>query len=463
LALAIVAARIAVHPGFRLADVAAELGGTRAALSVLATGPDADVRTAFSWSYRILSPAAARLFRELAVHPGPEVGVTAVASTAGVREEEARRLLAEIAGAQLIRELRPGRWGCHDLLRAYAVELLAETDGDGARRRATERMVDHYRQTAATVMPILRPEMPPMSYGDRLPGVTPEPLADRDAVLAWYDAEHPVLLPVLRLAYADGLDPYVYELAWGLMSAQDLRGHFRDWIAANELGLAAATRAGRRWWIAVSLLNIARGLFLLEDFESSLAHNRRALPLLAAEGDRQRLAHVHLGSSAAAFGLGRFDLAAEHVAAAAALYREIGDLSGAGWAEYNLGSILSEGPGGAAAALPHMLAGWELHRQAGNVFGEATIGRFIARLRAELGEHAAAVEHLRRSAELFGDFRQPFEQAKTLDRLGTSLVALGRPDAAREAWSRANELVGEDEQPDADRLRRRLKDLIETG
>src|SRR5207249_6959234 len=116
LALSIVAARAVSRPGFPLADLAHEVrgaaasgrngfdGGNRAGFvgadraggldgfdgadrpgfdgADLAGGLDGfdggdqgtDLRAVFSWSYRSLGPAAARLFRLLGLHPGPDIG-----------------------------------------------------------------------------------------------------------------------------------------------------------------------------------------------------------------------------------------------------------------------------------------------------------------------------------------------------------------------------------------------------
>ena len=136
LALAIVATRAATQPGLPLATLAAEL---RAAAGGLAefTDPDlaSDVRAVFSWSYRQLSPAAARLFRLLGMHPGPDIGLPAAASLAGQPAAEVRPLLTELARAHLI-ERAAGRYAFHDLLRAYAAELALALDPDAAACRA---------------------------------------------------------------------------------------------------------------------------------------------------------------------------------------------------------------------------------------------------------------------------------------------------------------------------------------
>jgi DNA-binding SARP family transcriptional activator len=118
LALTVVAARVACT-GFPLRVIAADLGE---GLDPFCDGDSAtDVRAAFSWSYRALGPAAARLFRLLGLHPGQDISVENAAALFGA--PRVRPLLAELTRAHLLVERRPGRYVLHDLLRAYAVEL----------------------------------------------------------------------------------------------------------------------------------------------------------------------------------------------------------------------------------------------------------------------------------------------------------------------------------------------------
>src|SRR5262252_6873777 len=149
LALAIVAARAEAGPGIPLRAVAGELADGRGRPGALARGEAAaDVRVVMSWSYDALGPGAARLFRLLGLHPGPDISVPAAASLAGVQVPVARRLLAELAQAGLAGEIAPGRLGSHDLLRGYAAELARSRDGPAERGEATGRLLDHYLHDA---------------------------------------------------------------------------------------------------------------------------------------------------------------------------------------------------------------------------------------------------------------------------------------------------------------------------
>ena len=85
LALSIVAARAAAHPAFPLTALASELRDIEGRLEALDTGEAAtNVTAVFSWSYQQLSDQAARLFRLLGLHPGPDITAPAAASLGAV-------------------------------------------------------------------------------------------------------------------------------------------------------------------------------------------------------------------------------------------------------------------------------------------------------------------------------------------------------------------------------------------
>ncbi|WP_216590209.1 AfsR/SARP family transcriptional regulator [Streptomyces brasiliscabiei] len=114
LALTLVAARATAHPGVPLAALAAELRRPSHLL--------AGLRTAFALSYRRLPPEHTRLFRKLALHPGPDLTPDTAAALLGLPVRRSRRLLDDLADAHLVIEHAPGRYTQHELLRAFATE-----------------------------------------------------------------------------------------------------------------------------------------------------------------------------------------------------------------------------------------------------------------------------------------------------------------------------------------------------
>lgn len=176
LALAVVAARAATHPHFPLRALADELRESNGDLDAFDDlEQHMDVRAAYSWSYTRLDPEAARLFRLLGLHPGPDISAAAAASLAGVSLERAQMLLSELTSAHLLAERRPGRYRQHDLLRAYAADLARRIDADADRRAAAHRVSDHYLRTATRLLP---PRRPSTTLTSVLAGVCPRPLAD---------------------------------------------------------------------------------------------------------------------------------------------------------------------------------------------------------------------------------------------------------------------------------------------
>lgn len=92
LAVSIAVARASARPACPLASLVAEFRDATSRLDMLDAGDAASsVCAAFSWSYQDLSPAAARLFRLLSVHPGPDITIPAAASLAGLPRDRARR------------------------------------------------------------------------------------------------------------------------------------------------------------------------------------------------------------------------------------------------------------------------------------------------------------------------------------------------------------------------------------
>ncbi|MEV0129147.1 tetratricopeptide repeat protein [Dactylosporangium sp. NPDC050688] len=162
LALSVVAARAALHPDFSLAAIAAELSSAHGRLDALRSDdPKADVETVFSWSYQRLTPPAQRLFRLGGLHPSPELGVPAAAALAGLPVAEVRPLLAELVRAQLVIEPRPGRFGMHDLLGAYASGLADRAEPVAERAAARRRIVEHYTRAATSAAMTLNPSRHP--------------------------------------------------------------------------------------------------------------------------------------------------------------------------------------------------------------------------------------------------------------------------------------------------------------
>jgi tetratricopeptide (TPR) repeat protein len=406
LALSIVAARAAVHPAFRLAALAGELRDARGGLEAFHSGEvAADVRAVFSWSYHQLSTETARLFRLLGLHPGPDISAPAAASLAALPAGHARSALAELARAHLVTEHAPGRFAFHDLLRAYATEQARAHDAEDDQQAAVRRMLDHYLHTAHTATALSRhPRWEPLTLPSPQPGVIPEQPADCTAALAWFEAEHPVLLAVIPQAAA-GWDISAWQLPWTLMDYFDRRGHWHDWAATQHAALDAARR----------------------------------------HTDRQGQAHAHEGIGYAYGSLGRYDDARDHLQQALALFGELGDQAGQAYTHTDLGWVLQHA-GCLADSLRHAQQAVVLFRALGHRHGQARALNSCGWYNALLGDHRQALTCCEQALALQRDLGDRRGEAYTLDSLGYACHHLGHHQQAITYYQQSlalNDALGE--------------------
>jgi tetratricopeptide (TPR) repeat protein len=459
-----VAAHAATHPSVPLPTLADELRETRDRLDTLTTDdPHTDVRAVLSWSYRALTPAAARLFRLLGLHPGPDVTAPAAASLAGLPARAVRPLLAELARAHLIVEHAAGRYTFHDLLRAYAADLAEQADSDTDRHAAVHRMLDHYLHTASTAARQVEPVrwaatiilVPPQ------PGVSPERPADSEQALAWLTAEHTVLLGAVDQATRAGFDTHTWQLASTLLDFLGRRGHWRDWLNTALDAVTAADRLGDPAAQAQANIDYGSALLQADRVDEAGTYLRRGLELSIQVGDL-------IGQGRAYFNLSwlaelRGDLAgALHDAERGLeLYRVAGDrqreargLGTVVWVHARLGEheqarIFGEQSVALCAAV-------------GDRQGEAHAWDTVGYADGHLGRFARAVDSYQHALKLFRDAGLPYNEAVALMYLGDIHLAAGDPDAARTVWRQGLTLLDELDHADADQIRRRLTDL-ETG
>jgi DNA-binding SARP family transcriptional activator len=258
LALAVAAASAAARPDFPLAVLAGNMLDVKRSLDAL-DNDDAtiDIRATFSCSYRTLSLDAARLFRFLALHPGPFITQDAAASMAGLPAMSAHRALAELRQAHLVTEPSPGRFSFHGLLWAYATELLLAADSADERRAGRQRMLDHYLHTAHTAAMTTDPYRSAVAVAQPHPRAHLTEIADPEDALTWFGAERQVLLAVIRQAAETGFDRHAWQIAWALTDYLFYRGDWHALGTAHSTALATATRLSEQVGMAYAHRGLA--------------------------------------------------------------------------------------------------------------------------------------------------------------------------------------------------------------
>ncbi len=472
LALRVAAELATARPTTPLADLVRELADQAQRLRLLDAGgdPRAAVRVVFSWSYKYVSADAARAFRLAGLHPGSDLDVYAAAALTNTTVDGAKLALDVLARAHLMHPTGPGRYGTHDLLRAYACDLAKSQDSEADRRTALTRLFDYYLAAAATAMDALSPaerrQRPRISPAD-----SPTPsVADPAAAFAWLDAERPNLVAVCTHTAAHGWPGLTIRLATTLFRYLDIRAYLPDALSIHTDARNAARQTGDRAAEAHAMANLGIVHLRQGRYEQAAEHYRGALPLFRETGDRGGEARTltHLGL--VHWRQGRYELAAERHRQALTRYRETGNRVGEANALSNLGLVrwrqghyeeAAEGHrqalivyletgrrNGEANALANLGVVYlrqgryeeaaddlrqalTLFRETGNRIAEgyalANLG--VVNLRQGRYEHAA--DDLRQALTVFRETGNRDGEAEALNRIGENLHATGQPEQAR--------------------------------
>jgi DNA-binding SARP family transcriptional activator/Tfp pilus assembly protein PilF len=359
LALRVAAEFAAAHPGMSLAALTAELSDEQRRLDLLAAGGDARsaVSAVFSWSYRHLPQAAARAFRLLSLHPGPDFDVFAAAALTGRDLAEGRRVLGVLARGYLIRPTWVDRYDMHDLMKAYGAQLADDEDSAAERRAALTRLFDHYVAAAAAAMEGLAgaDRGHPTGTATATQGSTTRvqpvqlvqpvqpmqqipPVHDPAAARVWLDAERTVLIAVAAYTAANGWTAHATRLAATLFRYLD-DGHYTDAITVHGSALQAARRGGDRAAEATALTNLGIAHWRQGRYEAACDHHRQALAIFQEIDDQPGRARAWGNLGVVAWQQGRSDEARGHHEQALAVYRATGDQQGQARAQSNLGLV----------------------------------------------------------------------------------------------------------------------------
>ncbi|GAA1551219.1 BTAD domain-containing putative transcriptional regulator [Dactylosporangium maewongense] len=460
LALAIVAARAALRPHQPLADLAAELRDDLDQFDVGDTR--GDVRAVFSSSYRTLSDAAARLFRLIGLHPGPDISAPAAASLLGVPVKEARTLLADLVRAHLLTEPAAGRFAAHDLLRRYAAELAAK-DPAGERTAATRRLLEYYLHTAFAATTLQHPFQ--VRVPDPAPpsaGVVPPALADQAAASRWFAAEYPVLTAAVHAAATTGFDSLAWQIAWTLTNFFQRQGRHHDWIATQRVALAAAHRCGDRHGEAHLQRVLGRGHLALANYDDAHAALTASLELFRGLDDPVGRAATHLNLGEVHEAQGDNAAALDHAEQALALYRTTDRpsslayaLNASAWYHIELGD-----PGQAVGHCRQALA---LQQKIDDRHGQAATLDTLAYAHHRMGVFADAIACYRRAVALTHALADSPNEAGIGDRLGDALFDSGDLPAAQAEWRKAMKIYDELTHPAADKIRAKLAARLPQG
>jgi len=412
LALRIAAELAVTQAGGSLADLVEDLADEQRRLDLLDAGADprTGIRAVFSFSYRQLPAVAAQAFRRLGLHPGIDLDPYAAAALLGTDLGTAKRLLDVLARAHLLHRAGPHRFGMHDLLRVYAVELAGDRENE-----ALTRLLDHYLHTITTAMNRLTPR----ADLDRRPTspATPSPDLTTDAAaLAWADAERVNLVAAVKHAAAHGHPAHAVRLATVLSHYLDISGRHDDALAVQTSALRTARdlddQAGEVTMLAgIGTVHLRRG-----DYRRAADLYRQAADLHGTAGEHAELARrlIDLGNEHHA--RGRFDEAIHFYHQALILHEQPTDLIGRFRALHDSCSTY-QARSDYERGIEQLTQALVILREIGCRDEEAHSLDDLGHIELRLGAYPAAAEHCRQAVEVYQEVNNRQGIAHALNNL----------------------------------------------
>jgi tetratricopeptide (TPR) repeat protein len=454
LALSIAAARAANQPTMSLRHLVNHLRAERTRLDAFDLGEsDLDVRAVFSWSYRAVTPAAARLFRLIGVHPGPDIDSDACAALADDRGPA--QLLTELTTAHLLEEYRPERFRLHDLLRVYARERAILDETPPRLQAAITAMVDYYLSETLAACDRIQPyrfraSQTPTDAG---PGT-----AANDAAMTWFGDTAPTILAMIDLAADHKFAPQVGRLAWAITPFLNRAALRHERAAVHNTALRAAREARDRGAVTDALAELARALARLERPDEAVTLLDEAAELADKLDDERRRLTVHLAYSRVFDQAGRHAEALEHAQSAWTLAQQQPD-------DLRRADVLTNiarqqtALGLASDALPLAEQALRLYQDAEHPDGQAGALVTLGLCQTVLGHHADAIASFERCLAIDREIDSRYWIAHALDHLGGLYQTTGHDDRAFSAWQEAMSIFEVLQYREADTIRAKINSL----
>ncbi|MBV8542175.1 MAG: tetratricopeptide repeat protein [Pseudonocardiales bacterium] len=439
LALRIAAERALTHPHVTLGDLAGELAVVHNRLDLLATGDEDEtttVRAVFSWSYHALPSDAARTFRLLGLHAGPDISAPAAAALTDTTPAQARRLLETLVGWHLIEETGADRYRLHDLLRVYAAERAKAEETDHDRAAAVRRVLTWYLHTGDAADRILNPHRRRIPLESPEVACSPLEFTGYAQALSWCEVQRANLVAAIR--QADEADEHLIacRLPLALWGFFDLRKHWADLIATYNIGRTAAQHLHDRKVEAWTLGAVGMAYFHLRQHDEAFDHYQCSLAISREIDDQWAEAISLTGLSQACFYLGRHKEALDYSQQALSISQGIDDPWSETFALVNIGAVHRKLQH-FQDALDYFQRALAVVRHAHDRSGEATVLHNLGATYRDLQRLEDALEYFQRAHITYREISDRWGEARTLLNIGDILRKFNQTEAAATYWRQA--------------------------
>jgi tetratricopeptide (TPR) repeat protein len=448
LALRIAGARLAARPSWPVRALAERLADERTRLDELELA-DLVVRSCFQVGYQALNGSAdgderlaARLFRLLGLHRGPEVGVWTAAALLDSSTATAEAALEQLVDAQLLETPARRRYRMHSLLLLFAREQADRDEPEAERQAALRRMLDCYLATAHRGQRMLQPAA---VGGGRwsVKASTPQ-LTSRAEAFAWFEDERVNLLAAAHQA-AGGPAPlreFTTRLAEVMYWFFQVRSYWRDSEEINQLALRLARQRGDRHGEALALNDLGYCYATLRRLDRATGCLEESSRIFR-ELEDPLWEHTSIGVLGAVFReQGQLDRAVDCLERCHRYFHQIDNPTGESAALNNLGLAYSD-QRRFAAAIDCLGQNLAICRKTENLFGEAMAISNLGEVHCRAGRLDAAIDCYEQSLLIHRETSDRCREAETLWRLGWVREGLGQRAQARACWRAAKAIFQE--------------------
>jgi tetratricopeptide (TPR) repeat protein len=424
LAVAMLARQLHHHRAWTAAALAADLAASYDSRLEFMHAENVSVAAAFDLSYRDLQPGQQQLFRRLGLYPGTEIDAYAAAALDGTDLAMARRRLEALYDQYLLTEPAHGRYRLHDLIRAHA-RTLSATDPAAEREAATGRVLDYYLHTLSLASRHVARRQPAIIVTP--PAAVPS-LPDRDAAMAWLDAERLNLHTAADHAVAVGRPGHAVAISAVMHGYLCGQGHWDQALALHRTALVAVRQAGDRAAEPRALTGLGIIQRLTGDTPSALVSLTCAVGICQELGDRpgEAAALNELGVTQHVMG---DPSAVPTLSQALEVFRALGDRSSEATALNDLALAKLEA-GAVEPAGADFARALDLHRDLGDTLWEANALNNLGTVHQLRGDYGAAAASHRLALGLYRDLGSRAGEAAVLNSLGEMELARGVPTAA---------------------------------
>ena len=424
--------------------------------------------------YRELTPEAARLYRVLGALPLSRFSVAPAAAGVDLAVEDVSPLFRLLVEASLLQQVGEDSYSFHELVRLHASEVSrggdvpadgrsAGENGSTARGRdAVVRAEQWYLATAIAAAAAVRPYRRDQHAEPReAAGLSSPPLvfASQREALDWLDGEAPQLLGLARHAAEHGRPGVALRITLQMWSLFAHRKYYRIWQEFDLLGLRCARELGDRGGEARMLRRLGLLSNDLGRYEEAAGHFGAAAALYEQLGDRHRAARVIKSLGVVAIRRGDTETAIGRLHQALEMHGELGDERHCALVRVDLAYALIQA-GRPWEALGQLgLAGQAL-RDSADLSTGARLRMLTGRARGQIdGDLSAAEAELDAAVESMRALNSVTGQAEALAYRGELAERAGLPTEAEIHYERAAELLGTLSAPSSGWLRYRISSL----